>query len=121
MGGIAAASSAAGGATTAALAATTGTAACTRQAARCLALGRTVVVARISTSTRSPALWITAILQASGAAESSAVREHAAKANQAGGSNLEFASLTHPSSSTFAPCLRYRMHEAHGEPYSREP
>merc|ERR1712100_210908 len=83
-----------------ALATTTGTAACTRQAARCLALGRTVARTR-GTSTRSRALCATAIRQASSATESSAAREHAAKASQAGESNLEFTLLTHPSSSTF--------------------
>merc|ERR1712087_1078338 len=106
-----------------ALAATTGTAACTRQAARCLALGRTVVVgAPTRTSTRSRALWATAIRQVSSASESLAAREHAAKASQAGESNLEFASLTHPSSSTLRHvCATECTKHMDGEPYSSEP
>jgi len=54
------------------------------------------------------------------ATKASAAQEHAAEASQAGDLNLEFTSLTHPSSSTFVPPVRYRMHEAYGELYSSQ-
>merc|ERR1712194_330569 len=47
--------------------------------------------------------------RAPSATKTSAAQEHAAEASQAGDLNLEFTSLTHPSSSTFVPPVRYRM------------